>query len=78
MFEQDLKDFIAAEVVAGRLINADLTGVNEESFTGEAIGYVLNVEMDKVEEKRLYFNKLAGNIVYHELVKLAPVNGVGV
>lgn len=70
MFEQELKDFIAAEVVAGRLINADLTGVNETSFTGEAIGYILNTETNKVDERYLYFNKDNGNIVYHELNKL--------
>jgi hypothetical protein len=71
MFEQELKDFIAAEVVAGRLINADLTGINEAAFTGEAIGYIMNVETNKVDEKYLYFNKENGIIVYHELNKLA-------
>lgn len=78
MFEQELKDFIVAEAAAGRLINADLTGVNEVSQTGEAIGYILNTVTNQVDEKYLYFNKVMGVIVYHELNKLAPANGVAV
>lgn len=69
MFEQEVKDFIAAEVVAKGLISADLTGVNETSFTAEARGHILNAT-NQVEEKWFYFYKEDGNIIYKELIKL--------
>ena len=76
MFEQDLKDFIAAEVAAGRLLSADLTGINEVSRVGEAKGYIINAE-GSVDEKMFFFNEKNGAIVYHILNKLPdPVNPI--
>lgn len=70
MFEQELKDFIASEVSAGNLINADLTGINEVSKTAEAKGHILNPTTNDIEEKWLYFYMKNGSLTYNRLVKL--------
>lgn len=69
MWEQEIKDFIQDEKVAGRLISADITGLNEYSLTAEAKGYKL-IE-DIVYEKYFYFWKESTTIMYKELIKLS-------
>lgn len=70
MFEQEVKDFILLEISAGRMINADITGVDEQKLTAEGLGYILNHLTNEVEEKFLFFLKKDGVITYYPLNKL--------
>lgn len=64
MFEQDLINFLNNEVSIGNFIHADLTGVNELNFVGEAIVKVLNTSNNTIEEKKIFLFKQNDIIVY--------------
>lgn len=70
MFEQELKDFILLEISAGRIINADITGVDEQKLTAEGLGYMLNQLTNEVQEMFFFFLKKDGVISYYPLNKL--------
>ena len=67
MFEQELIDFLAQLVSDGVYVNANLTGVNEVNFVGEAITQTLSI--NSVVEGRIYLFKKDGIIQYRNLTK---------
>lgn len=64
MFETDLINFLNNKVLDGTFMNADLTGVNEQNYVGDAIVKTLNISNNTIEEKKIFLFKQNNNIVY--------------
>lgn len=67
MFEQDLNTYLAQKIALGTFMNANLTGVQETTFVGDAICQVLNPITGGVEDKKIFLYK-SNDIIYHKFM----------
>lgn len=68
-FEQQLVDFLSAQIQNGTMVDAHLTGVNETNQTGDAIAS-FNVN-NQIKQKRIFLNVQNSQIVW---AFLSPVD----
>lgn len=61
-FEVQLNNFLLSLIQNGTVVNADLTGVNEEKQVGEAIGY-FNIQ-GQVKQKKIFLRLNNNQIVW--------------
>lgn len=69
MFEDELIAFLISKVADGTFVKADLTGVSEESLTGEALVITYNATTLQSKEKTIFLYKDGVNILYYTLKK---------
>jgi hypothetical protein len=59
MFEQDLNAFLLQEIANGTFVDANLVGVSEDKFVGEAHCKIFNTVTNTIDEKKIFLYKVA-------------------